>query len=124
METDFKKKIQRWIRIYNERIGVLISIALFFFIQPILRAFDPTAGFFDAGILQVIILVIIFLNVGSSLCWYLLKWNFRPFFDSLNDIIDKDNGTLYGANQKKVVLALIIYAFYMISFILIIHAIL
>ncbi|WP_143084039.1 hypothetical protein [Flexibacter flexilis] len=55
---------------------------LAFVISPfVLRAIDPTAGTYDVGIWQAVLMAIAILVVFNGIVWLGVFFNFRPLFD-------------------------------------------
>lgn len=60
-------------RNHHEELTLLIAFLLFFLSPPFFRLFDPTAGSYDAGVLQLIILAIVALCVFQSFTWLVMR---------------------------------------------------
>jgi hypothetical protein len=104
----------------NELVGILIAITLFLLSPQLLRWFDPTAGAFDAGVLQVIVFAIVATLTFSFLSWIGLKINWQEVFD----FAQKDLGQNFKllTPWQKVVTLLVIYFGYLIVFVIMAHS--
>lgn len=63
---------------HSEYLMLLIAVLLFWLSPYVLRQIDPTAGTYDIGVLQTIILAVISFCVFQSLVWFTLKVNWLP----------------------------------------------
>ena len=72
------KTLITWLKKQNEYLPLIVAIILFYFSPYVLRRIDPTAGTYDVGVLQVIILAVIQFCVYQSVVWMALKINWLP----------------------------------------------
>jgi hypothetical protein len=74
----FKTRLFRWLQEHNEYVPLFIALLLFLFSPIALRFIDPTAGTYDVGVLQVMILAVISFCVFQAVVWMTLKVNWLP----------------------------------------------
>jgi hypothetical protein len=80
----FTQKL-KFLRNHNEELTILIAVAVFFFSPYVLRFFDPTAGVYDAGVLQLICVAIIAFSIFQSFNWLVMRivWpSVRSYFEN------------------------------------------
>lgn len=73
------KAIRGFFKKYHELITLPIAILLWIVSVPVLRAIDPTAATFDAGIFQIPVFSLIQLLLFLSAAWIILKLVFGQF---------------------------------------------
>jgi hypothetical protein len=79
------RAIWRLLRNHNEELTLVIAVALFFLSPRVLHWVDPTAGVYDAGILQLLIVSIIAFCVFNSFNWLIMRivWpSIRSYFEN------------------------------------------
>lgn len=112
-------KIKRFFKTWNETIGFLISFFLFLFSPVFVRLFDPYAGSFDFGVVQVAIISLLLFQWSGIAAWFTFRFNFPKLFEWF----DRDMETMLNANigdiiftreMKKAYLCFTIYFLYFI----------
>lgn len=102
----------------NEVVGILLAVALFLLSPVALRLVDPTAGAYDAGVLQVIVFAIVGTLTFSFLSWIGLKINFKNLWTySQSDEVLEDFRNLTGWQKIKILFG--VYFGYLLVFTLI-----
>ncbi len=89
--TWIKEFVGRWA---NELVGVPLAIILFLLSPLLLRWIDPTAGVYDVGVFQIIILAVVTLLILSAIVWVLLWMGWRSLFDYFQHTFKTDFQTL------------------------------
>lgn len=112
-------KLKRFFKTWNETLGFFISFFLFLFSPVFIRLFDPYAGSFDFGVVQVAIVSLLIFQWSGIAAWFTFRFNFPKLFE----YFDKHMETLLNANisdilfareMKKAWLCLTIYFIYFI----------
>lgn len=83
-------RILRFLRRWNELWSLPIAVVLFFASAPMLRAMDPTAAVFDAGVLQVVLFGAVVFLTCTGLTWISLKLAFPKIYQFLDDTLEKE----------------------------------
>lgn len=96
-----------WLKKQNEYLPMIIAVLVFYVSPYVLRAIDPTAGTYDVGVLQVIILTIIMFCVFQSVVWMALKVNWLSIRCYFEDRFSTDFKTLQP--WQKIVISLCVY---------------
>ena len=117
-------KLRKFIKTWNESIGLIISLIVFFVSPILIRALDPGAGAFDSGVLQVAIVSLVLFQFSGIVAWFTFRWNFprlyRWFDDVMEDDLSVNGGTMFDREpvvfRTKVVLS--IYFLYFILMVL------
>jgi hypothetical protein len=79
------RAIWRLLRNHNEELTLIIAVVLFFLSPRVLHWVDPTAGVYDAGILQLLNVAIIAFCVFNSFNWLTMRivWpSVRSYFEN------------------------------------------
>ncbi len=66
-------RVFRFLKSCNEELVIVVALAVFFLMPHLLRQIDPTAGAYDAGVLQVISVAVIAFCVFKSFTWFILR---------------------------------------------------
>lgn len=103
----------------NELVGILLAVTLFLLSPAALRLFDPTAGAFDAGVLQVIVFAIVATLTFSFLSWVGMKINWTEVFDFAQKDFAQNFKLL--TPWQKVITLLVVYFGYLLVFVLMAH---
>lgn len=67
------KAVHKFLKLYSEYTTLIVAIILFFVSPYILRAIDPTAATYDAGILQQGIVAVILFCAFQAFTWLALN---------------------------------------------------
>jgi hypothetical protein len=79
----------------KEYAATIVAVLLFFVTPPMIRLIDPTAGIYDAGVLQNINLTIISFCIYMTVTWTVIK-NIWP------DIGEYAKSGLFGVDFKNI----------------------
>lgn len=108
--------MKRFIKRFNEFLGIPLAVVLYFITPPILRWVDPTAGAYDAGYLHAIALGLVKIFFASGVAWLLMWATFPKFYRYLDDDAETDllNGTA-AHHAWRAGIAFLIWAVYFIT---------
>ncbi|AWW31831.1 hypothetical protein DN752_17780 [Echinicola strongylocentroti] len=81
MITKIKERLLSFIKLWPELWSVPVSILLFAASIPIIRWIDPTAGVFDWGIFQTVLVTVVILPILSTAAFMGIRFNFKFLFD-------------------------------------------
>ena len=110
--------MKKFLRHYNELIGLILTTALFIISPVILRLADPTAGSFDIGLIQVGIVAMLIFQVSAIVAWFTFRWNFPGLYDFFDNRMEEALAGTAGDERLpeglrfKVKVALAIYLTY------------
>lgn len=103
----FFKTIFLFLRRWNEIITLPLAILLWWLSCDVLRSIDPTAGVYDAGILQVFLLATVGLLFIHALAWLILKIVAPEIYRLLDDYLVKHNSNI--SEWQKLKFSLVYY---------------
>lgn len=106
---------------HGEYILLATAILLFLVSPFLLRCYDPTAGTFDVGVLQVNITSIISLFIFCSVSWLMLK----VIWPDLRHFFENEFGAAFTSltSWQKVITSLFIYCFIVLVLVMLNQAI-
>lgn len=111
-------KIINTIKEWKEEFWSIPLAFLLFFISPyILRWFDPTAGVYDAGVLQIILFASISLLVFNGLAWLGVKIVFPEVFEYFQ-LKFKDEFTNKLTSWERAKLSLFVFSLFLAALVL------
>ena len=93
----------------EELLGIPVALLIFFFSPVVLRWIDPTAGAYDAGVLQIIIYATVALLIFNGLSWMGIKLVFPEVFHYFQNKFKTDFDKL--TEWQKVKIAFFTWAF-------------
>jgi hypothetical protein len=96
-------KVQKFFKTWNETIGFFISFFLFLVSPFILRLFDPLAGSFDLGVLQVAIVSMLLFQWSGVVAWFTFRFNFPTLHRWMDDTMEDELTTPKPINEAKAV---------------------
>lgn len=104
-----EKRINRIIQFilkWNELLTIPLAFVLWWMSAPFLRAMDPTAGVYDAGIFQIILFAVIAFLIFQAMAWITLKLSFPKVYKWLDDELGNhlNNSSLSTWEKSKIVL--------------------
>jgi hypothetical protein len=109
-------KLIRFLKDWNELMGIPIALLLWILSPWLIRMIDPTAGVYDAGIFQVIIFTLIQYFIYSAVAWLSFKLTFPEAYSQLDQMFLFDpsfkNDQLTKWQKSK-----LIFGFFALSFI-------
>ena len=107
-----KKQIIKFLMEWNELWLLPISFLLLLGSDPFLKMVDPTAGSFDIGILQAVLVATFCVVWAWSLAWIAYKLSFPPLAKWLDDIMEAET-------KARAILPMAVYWLYVFSFIMV-----
>lgn len=81
MIPKLKKRLLEFMKLWPEMWSLPVSILIFAASIPIIRWIDPTAGVFDWGIFQTVLVAVVLLPAISTAAFMGIKFNFPALFD-------------------------------------------
>jgi hypothetical protein len=106
-----------WKNYINELIGIPLVFLLFWFSPIVLRWLDPTAGVYDAGVLQSLIVAAIFLLTSHTLSNGGLAVVFPKVFKYFNNDYGFNKEFEKLTEWQRIRLSLFLYCFFMAVFV-------
>lgn len=97
--TWLKEFVGRWA---NELIAVPVAIVLFLLSPLLLRWIDPTAGVYDVGVFQIILLAVVTLLILSAIVWLMLWMGWRTVFDYFQNDFRHEFSTLQPWDRVRI----------------------
>lgn len=110
--------ILKFLKNWNELISVPIAIVLWFVVPDFVRLIDPTAAFYDAGVLQQILYAVIAVFIFHGLAWLIIKLTFPKVYDYLDNILEETLNSPYSSQWEHTKTVLFLFALYFLAFIL------
>lgn len=104
-----------------ELLVIPLAVLLFFAAENLIRWFEPTAGTYDAGVLQEMFLAFVKLLSGTLIAWILIRVYFREVWDYTEmktDATFKDDFNSLG-QKWRVLVALMIFFGLLFAFVFI-----
>lgn len=114
-----KEQVKKWIK---ENSMIVLLLGLFFLVPYALRLVDETAAAFDAGILHSIVLVCVAFSIFQLCTWSIIKVIWKDIGKYFMSDFPLDFALLDG--RTKLLVALGVYFFILLQFILLTCAIL
>lgn len=113
--------LTKTIRQHSEYLLLVTAMFLFLVSPFILRWYDPTAGTFDIGVLQVNITSIISLLIFCSVSWLMLK----AIWPDLRIFFENEFGTAFKSltSWQKILTSLFVYCFIILVLVMLNQAI-
>lgn len=112
-------KIIRFLKEWNELLTMPVALLMWWFSGDILRWVDPTAGVFDAGILQVFLLATIGLLFGHALIWLMLRLSAKDVYDQFDDFLNNNQNI---TTWQRGVFSLSYFFLLLLSWVLLVNA--
>lgn len=112
-----------WRNYINELVGIPLALLIFWLSPIVLRWLDPTAGVYDAGVIQSLSVAAIYVLIIVTAASVGLKVNFPHVFKYFNQ--DEGFNLDYKLLTKwqKIRLSLFLYCFYIAAFLVALIAI-
>ena len=106
---------------HGEYILLTMAVLLFLVSPFLLRCYDPTAGTFDVGVLQVNITSIISLFIFCSVSWLMLK----VIWPDLRNFFENEFGDAFKSltSWQKILTSLFVYCFIVLVLVMLNQAI-
>ena len=108
------KNLIKFLKDWNELLGIPIALILWILSPWLIRIIDPTAGTYDAGIFQVILFTIIQYFIYSAVAWLSFKYTFPEAYRQLDNmfLLDTHSPNNLTAWQKSQ----LVFGFFALSF--------
>lgn len=112
-------KLQKFFKTWNETIGFFISFFLFLVSPGLIRLFDPYAGSFDFGVVQVAIVSVLLFQWSGIVAWFTFRFNFPTLHRWMDDVMEDELVNIKTPetslqNRGSAMIALAIYFAYFI----------
>lgn len=107
-------KAFRFLKNWNEFVTVPVALGLFWFIRPIMRYIDPTAGVFDLGIIHVFFAGLVIYLLVIAAVWLIVRLTYKVLYIYLDVQFEVDFKTL--SNYQKCVLSLGFFSIVLLGF--------
>lgn len=104
-------KLFKNVREWSEMWSLPFAVILWFVSPTLMRWVDPTAGSFDVGYIQKLVLAMVFMLAVSGFSWLGIKFNFPDLFHYGDDGFETDFKNLTA--WQKISLYLFVPLFYM-----------
>lgn len=114
------KRGLKFLKNWNEFITVPVAIGLFWFVRPVLRFIDPTAGVFDLGIMHVFFAGLVIYLLVIAAVWLIIRLTYKVLYLYLDVQFEVDFKTL--SNYQKCVLSLGFFSVVLLGFSIVLTA--
>jgi len=114
-------KVINFLKRWNELFTIPIALVMWYWSSEVLRWIDPTAATYDAGVLQVCVLVIIQFLLYHGIAWLVIKITFPKLYDYINNAFDVEFHKITEWQRLKLVLS--VFALYFLAIVLLAKAV-
>jgi len=112
----FWNGLKKFLKESSEILGtLLLIIAIWYLIPPVLKLVDPQAGQFGIEILYIPLIAVIYCLIGLLFIWYALRVNFPAARRLLDGLFDEKDLTLWQKSQLLLRLVQCLVALYVVS---------
>lgn len=116
--TPMIKAVKKLFILWTELWSIPVALLIWFKSDVILRWADPTAGTYDAGILQCLLFGVIALLLGNGIAFLGIKFNFPSLFKFYENEAGENFNQLEPWQKIKTLLALylgLLFAFALLA---------
>jgi hypothetical protein len=107
------KKVINFFKLWPDWWSVPLTFLGWFFYPYLMHQVDPEAGFFDAGVLEVIVIAVLAIISFNAVAYMGVKFNWGIVFRYYADSFSNDFKTL--TPWQKVKITLFVYSLYLLA---------